>query len=159
MDRQKGNDILVNHFSKLVKQQPDKNFKLLIAGEGEEKNNLLNLISQLKLYNQVTLLGSIDKPLEFLHAIDIFVSASRGEGLPYALIEGLLMETKIVASNVAGHKDLLHENYLFDLNDFENFSARIDKVQKEKNFTNKQIDIFELRDSVKRIISIYQDLI
>lgn len=159
LDWQKGNDILINHFSNLTKQHPDKNLKLLIAGEGSEKHPLLDLISRLNLSNQVALLGSIGKPLEFLHGIDIFVSASRGEGMPYALIEALSMETKIIASKVTGHSDLLPEDNLFNLNNFESFSAKIDKIQKEKQSTKIQIDVFELGNSVKKIISTYQNQI
>ena len=157
LDWQKGNDILIKHFSKLLEDQPDKKFKLLIAGEGKEKKSLLKLIFKLQLSSHISLLGSIANPLEFLHAIDVFISASRGEGMPYTLIEALSMERQIVASNVVGHIDLLPEQYLFNLNDFESFSARVNGIQKNNCLIDGQKRVIDICDSVKKIISTYQN--
>ena len=157
LDRQKGNDILIKHFSKLIADQPDKKFKLLIAGEGKEKETLSKLIAKLELSNHISLLGSIANPLEFLYAIEVFISASRGEGMPYTLIEALSMETKIVASRVAGHIDLLSEQCLFNLNDFESFATRINDIQKSNRLIDGQKGVVDICDSVKKIISTYQN--
>lgn len=108
LDPHKGNLRLV----RLMTQLPEE-FSLRIAGSGEERARLLLEIDQLGLNQRVFLVGEVSDPVNFLREISIFVSASLGEGLPYAILEAIAAEKPIVASDVPGHRELLPSDCLF----------------------------------------------
>lgn len=78
------------------------NIRHLIIGDGETREMLRTQIDALGLQEHVFLLGRIDEASRYLRAADLFVLASRSEGLPYVLIEALQAGVPIVATKVGG---------------------------------------------------------
>ena len=111
-DKHKGNDILIKQFAVLPPET-----ELHIAGDGEERETLEELIRQEGLEERVILHGFVENPREFLRSIDVYVSASKGEGLPYAALEALAEGKPCLLSDVSGHVDLAEFVTLFQLND------------------------------------------
>lgn len=60
---------------------------LLLAGRGEEENNLKLLSKELGISNNVRFIGVTDDVPALLDAIDVFIFPSIREGLPYATVE------------------------------------------------------------------------
>lgn len=77
-------------------------FRLLIIGEGEDRQKLQTQISKLKLQNKIFLLGFLDNAAKYLKAFDIFVLPSLTEALGYALIEAGQAGLPAVATKVGG---------------------------------------------------------
>jgi len=86
----------------------------------------VKLIEGLGLKDRVTLVGEVSDPSDFLQTIAIYVSASEGEGLPYAILEAIAAQKPIVASKVPGHTDLLPDSCLFT-DDFAQKISRADQ--------------------------------
>jgi N-acetylgalactosamine-N,N'-diacetylbacillosaminyl-diphospho-undecaprenol 4-alpha-N-acetylgalactosaminyltransferase len=63
LSREKGFDILINAFAK---SNLKSKVKLIILGEGKEKNNLEKLIVKLDLKSQVLLYGKVDNPFIYM---------------------------------------------------------------------------------------------
>ena len=81
---------------------------LLIAGDGPEKENLKNLVKDLKLRN-VQFKGEIphkDMPL-YMAASNVLVLASESEGLPGCVQEAMASGIPVVTSNVGGLPDII----------------------------------------------------
>ncbi len=95
----KGLDILLNAWGKFTKIH---RARLVIFGAGEEKQNLENLISKLKIVDSVELKGFVDSARSQLSTFDIFVMPSRSEAMPYALLEAGFAGLPVVASSVGG---------------------------------------------------------
>ena len=76
------------------------NAHLAIIGDGREKNNLQNLIVNLKLEDRVHLLGFQPDAIRLAKAFDIWVMPSFKEGLGLALLEGMCAKLPIIASDV-----------------------------------------------------------
>ena len=93
----KGQWFLIRAFKKVVNKHPDA--KLIILGEGELRNNLQILINELKLNNNIFLLGVQKNPFKFLKHSDCFVFSSLWEGLPMTLIEALSMSIPIISTD------------------------------------------------------------
>ena len=74
----------------------NKNYLCILAGTNIDKNNkiLINQILQLKLKNNVKLIGKCNIPL-LMNAIDIYSKRSYGEGFPNVVAEA--MACKILA--------------------------------------------------------------
>lgn len=78
----------------------DANVHLLIAGEGELRNEIQAELAQLGITEQVTMLGPVaQKELSQLHRIsDAFVLTSSYEGLPLVALEALACGTPVVTT-------------------------------------------------------------
>lgn len=87
LDPQKGFDVLIKAFSIVVKKYPE--WKLEILGEGSERTNLTNLIADLKLFDNVHLLGFKNNIIPFISKSSIYVHPSRFEGFPNSLLEAM----------------------------------------------------------------------
>ncbi len=97
--------------------------RLLLAGEGSERENLLMLVKELGLERSVRLLGSVSPVAPYLLISDLYVSASISEGLPFNIMEAMWCGLPIVASDVKGQSDLLEEypQSLYPLHDEDAF--------------------------------------
>ncbi|MBT8763036.1 glycosyltransferase family 4 protein [Desulfohalobiaceae bacterium Ax17] len=92
LDKQKGFDTLIEVYSKI-----DTDWKLYIAGEGKERENLQSLIKSLKLENRVILLGIREDIFEWYAKASIFVLSSRKEGFGNVLIEAMAFGCAVVS--------------------------------------------------------------
>ena len=73
--------------------------RVLILGEGEERETLTDLAVDLGLEERVALPGFVPNPYSYLAQADVFVLSSDWEGLPTVLIEALAIGTPVVATN------------------------------------------------------------
>lgn len=94
----KGHANLIKAFASISIDYP--NAHLAIIGDGREKNNLQNLIVNLKLEDRVHLLGFQPDAIRLAKAFDIWVMPSFKEGLGLALLEGMCAKLPIIASDV-----------------------------------------------------------
>ena len=104
LDHQKGYDILIGAFPRLLEVVPDA--RLVIAGDGPERTALQDSIENLGLTGRVTLLGDRSDVVTLLAAADGFVLPSRWEGLPMVLLEAAAQRVPIVATDVGGSREV-----------------------------------------------------
>lgn len=97
LDRQKGFDLLLEAFARLVPRFPD--WSLVILGEGELRPALEDLRARLGLAGKVFLPGSVREPRTILRRSDLFVLSSRFEGFPNALCEAMAAGLPVVAAD------------------------------------------------------------
>lgn len=95
LTRQKGQWFLIRSFRYVVDYHPHA--KLLILGEGVLRSELEELINNLKLNDNVYLLGEQENIFPFLKESECFVLSSLWEGLPLVLIEALTMNLPILS--------------------------------------------------------------
>ena len=95
---EKGIDIFLHAAARVRKQHPEISFE--IAGEGAERSHLQQLLRELHLEAQVNLCGGVADMPAFYAGLDLLVSASRQEGLPIALLEGMASGLPVVATRV-----------------------------------------------------------
>lgn len=84
LDQQKGFDTLLKAFSKVKMGE----WKLCIAGDGIEKENLLRLKKELNLHN-VEFIGNRKDIFEWYAKSSIFILSSKKEGFPNVLLEAM----------------------------------------------------------------------
>lgn len=156
----KGFHTLIKALSKI-----DFDFKLNIVGEGEQKQELQNLIKSLALDDKIQLVGFVRNVQDYIHNSDLQIISSSEEGLSLALIEGIFYAKVLVATDIANHKELLGENLVFD-NNIEAFVEKLNDVN--KNYA-KYIKLFEkikqtkdnysIEKMVKQYVEAYKTLI
>ena len=82
-------------------------FRLLIIGDGGERQRLVEYIQRKKLGDQVTLLGWQENPYPYMKAADIIVCSSIYEGLSTVVTEALILGKAIVTTPCGGMDELL----------------------------------------------------
>ena len=80
---------------------------LLLPGEGALRADCEALSARLGLSDRVIFPGRLANVGPALAAADVYVSASRSEGLPFAVMEAMGSGLPCVLSDVKGHRDLL----------------------------------------------------
>lgn len=110
------------------------NIILLIIGDGPERKKIENEIQNQKIEDKIFLLGFRQDIPQLLKCIDIYVSASYKEGLPYALIEALASETLVVATKTTGNDEIIYDGetgILCNVKNVESLSNAIIKMIQE----------------------------
>ncbi|HCO62911.1 MAG TPA: polysaccharide pyruvyl transferase CsaB [Clostridiales bacterium] len=91
---------LIRGFAAAHAQQPQ--LRLIIAGEGEEQEMLVQLAQQLGVAQEICFAGWVSDTDSFYHALDINALTSLSETFPYALTEGARCALPTVATRVGG---------------------------------------------------------
>jgi glycosyltransferase involved in cell wall biosynthesis/GNAT superfamily N-acetyltransferase len=84
--------------------------RLVAVGQGPEEAEMRVLCTELGLDDRVILTGFRDDAVRIIAACDIFTLASQWEGLPVAVMEALAIGLPIVATNVGGVGEELHDD-------------------------------------------------
>ncbi len=92
LEHQKGFDTLIRSYSKIR-----TSWKLYIAGEGNERKHLEEMIKKYSLEDRVILLGRIENIFDWYKMASIFVLSSRKEGFGNVLIEAMSMGCAVVS--------------------------------------------------------------
>ena len=82
---------------------------LCLVGDGGAKDELIERARELDIEENVAFVGPRANPCDFIRASDVYVSASKIEGMPFNIIEALGTDTPIVASDIKGHRDLIKD--------------------------------------------------
>lgn len=107
---QKGLDILLLAWQKILQTHPDQELCLLLIGTGTDAPKLKQQIEALELTGVVWLDQFIsDRSLlsRYLSAADLYTLPSRWEGFPLAPIEAMACHLPVVLTDVAGIRDIL----------------------------------------------------
>jgi glycosyltransferase involved in cell wall biosynthesis len=96
LTRQKNYPLLIEAMSLVVQQ---RNAKLLILGEGEERDALATLIAAKGLAERVELAGFRQNPFPFMKRCAVYAMSSDWEGLPTVLVEALALGAPIVSTD------------------------------------------------------------
>lgn len=138
----KSPDIVLKALS-ILKLRYNLDFDFIWLGGGKYEQELINLAKELGLDN-VFFLGNVSRSKvdEMLKGSDLFILASKTEGMPRALIEAMSFGLPCIATKVGGIPELLSEKVLVNKNDYEELSAKIaeilinDEFYEEEAFNN-----------------------
>lgn len=112
----KGLDILLRALTNVPAQT-------VIVGDGPERQKLEALKGELHLDDRVHFAGFLSDASQYLPAFDLFVLASRKEGLSYTLLEAKLHGIPIVATDVGGVSSIVQNKKTGTLVEKENILA------------------------------------
>jgi glycosyltransferase involved in cell wall biosynthesis len=94
LEHQKGFDVLLRALRDV------QDATLVLIGDGREREQLRSLARGLELDDRIVWHEWTDDVRSYLPAFDVFVLPSRFEGFPLVVLEALLAETAVVATNV-----------------------------------------------------------
>ena len=115
--------------TKVMKELPDVTF--YFAGDGFYKDKI---IPKLKNFKNFVWLGNLEYPTEakkFLTEIDVYLLLSGMEGLGQTIIEALLMEKPVIATNIGGIPELIEDGntgFLIETGDDQDLIKKINQI-------------------------------
>ena len=143
------------------------NIKLLIIGNGEEKNKIKSFIIRNNLNKIIKILPFKKNPFPYILKSDLFVLSSKYEGLPNILLETIVLKTPILSSNCStGPKEILDNGLggsLFKRGDYKDLAKKIILFKNNKKNILKKINHAYSRlyrfDSMNNLCKYYEILI
>lgn len=141
--RHKRIDKIIKTIGKIVKNYP--NIKLLIIGDGPERENLEKLSTELEIEENVSFLGKIphEDVMELIKRFDIFVLNSIYEGLPHVVIEAMACRTPVIATNIRGTNEVVTDGetgLLVSPNNTEELKEKIIPLLRDEGLRKKLVE-------------------
>jgi glycosyltransferase involved in cell wall biosynthesis len=161
LEREKNLEFLIRVFKHI--NERIKNTRLLVVGEGRDRDRLTALVAQLNLIN-VTFYGTLphDAMPEIINCADVFAFCSLYEGSPIVIKEVLLCGVPIVSVDVGDVKEIIKDIdgcYIAQKNeeDFAKKLMRAIKHEKRIDISNKRT-LFDYRETGRRTMHVYNSL-
>lgn len=146
LSRQKNFEVLIRAFAQVIEQTPAR---LVILGNGEEREHLQHLVENLGLSQKVALLSFVSNPYVYMRDSSVLVLSSDWEGFGNVLVEAMAAGTPVVSTNCeSGPAEILeHGTYgrLVEVGDIDALSAAIletlnDPLQNSDGLMNRALD-------------------
>ena len=132
-----------------------------ILGVGDQKDSIMEYITQNEQTDSFTFLGYNTNPYKFVGRCDVFVCASIAEGFSTAATEALIVGTPVVTTLVSGMEEMLGKNNEYGIiteNNEEALYQGLKRMISEKglleHYTNKAIErsaIFSRKRTVEAV--------
>ena len=136
---------------KALRLLPD--ISLTLVGDGGERKRIEKCAKKYHLEERLHITGFTKNVGECLKNADIYVSASKIEGLPFNIVEAMASGLNIVASDIKGQRDVLPKECLFSLESEEDFVSLVKNPYKCQFDTVK----FSLDNVLNKNIQIYYE--
>jgi len=127
----KANHHTLQALAKFAAAFPKADWRMVILGEGPDLAALQQQASQAGLQDRVIFTGFRSNALDYLAAFDVFILASKSEGLPRVVLEAMLLNTAVIGSRVTGTAELIQHNktgLLFDYGDTQGLFKQMETL-------------------------------
>lgn len=160
--KEKSMDVIIKGFSNYLKN-PHPPTKLLMVGDGPDRRDLIQLVSELKLENYVQFVGAVpiqDVPYYYQLA-DVFVSASLTETQGLTFMEAMVSKRIVLCRYDENLASLIrHQQTGFIFGDAEDFTRQLNSIFNLDD-AKYQSMLKEIDEAVKpyAMTTFYQNLI
>jgi len=168
LSREKGHDDLVHAIAGVREMDPGLKFKVLLVGDGPEREHLEATVADLRLNNEIVFVGHVSDVAPFYSIADVMALPSHSEGSPNVLLEAMAAGIPSVATEVGGVPEIATagENALLvPARQPQQFADALLKVLSEPNFADRlatnaatRARKFSPEAYACRLFQIYQDV-
>lgn len=168
IEDQKGQHLVIQALYDLYKEK-GQFFNLYIIGYQQNKmyyNKLKKLVESYKLTDNIFFIEFIKNPIKIMNYFDLIILPTYEETFGLVIIEAMIMNTSIIASNAGGVPEIIEDKYnglLFETKNYKSLKKQIkfllenpilkDKMIKNAyNFVIKNYDYKYHFDYLKKIL-------
>ena len=153
-------DDVMHIFSKVCEVVPAR---LLMVGDGPERNSAERLCRSLGTCGRVRFLGKVDAVEEVLSVADLFLMPSEKESFGLAALEAMACGVPVISSNTGGLPELNingQTGYLSDVGDVDSMSKQAITVLDKQNLTGFKERAYQkaLEFDISNIVPMYEKL-
>ncbi|MFX1393593.1 MAG: glycosyltransferase family 4 protein [Promethearchaeota archaeon] len=153
-----------NNFLTDLNNKQRKNLKLLYLGDGKYRSLLEKELNNLKLENNVFILGIRLNITKFYAISDFLALTSYMEGFPTVLLEAIASDVPCICTDVGEVKEILDENSIIPCGKIEEITTKLKVFYGDKNICKKAVENslykirkFEWSNIAKQIKKIYKN--
>ncbi len=157
---------VIRVFGKVHEKIPSK---LLLIGDGPERQNMEELCRELHLCDQIRFLGKQDAIEELLAVSDVFLIPSESESFGLAALEAMACEVPVISSNAGGLPEVNVQGvtgFLSDIGDIDDMVKNTLKILENDEVLNtfkknaqKQASHFDLSAILPQYVDFYLETI
>jgi len=152
---------IIKIFYNIQKEMPAK---LMMVGDGPEKEKAENLCQKLGIHDKVIFFGNSNEIDKILLLTDLFLLPSETESFGLAALEAMACGVPVISSNSGGLPEVNFEGisgYLSDVGNIEEMASNAIKILKDdkvlNEFKNNALEVAKKFD-IKNILPIYEAL-
>lgn len=124
-------------FIAAIKKLKDKGHLIqgIIAGDGEQKDELLQLINELKLQNEISFIGHVEKTESFYPTIDCLLFTSYFEGTARTILEAFACEKPVIAFRASSMEEMISDGvdgFLVNAFEIDDLVLACEKILNQK---------------------------
>lgn len=136
-------DKIIISFAKFVTSNP--NWRLVLAGNGEETDRLKALVNELNLNNYVDFIGWVDAQTNYDYYCKskIYVSIPQSDSVSLSLVEGIICGCIPFVSNLAANREIITSEIGFIVDNLETIPFVDYSKIEMKQFEQKREEIKE----------------
>ncbi|KKP68355.1 MAG: Glycosyl transferase group 1 [Candidatus Moranbacteria bacterium GW2011_GWE1_35_17] len=165
----KGTNYLVEALGILAPKYP--NLLLRILGDGDEKNNLIDLTKKMKLENFVQFLGRIprEETAPYYQEASLFVLPSLNEGMSNAMLEALASGLPILATQTGGTEELVEDGingFVIKMKDPKDLADKIEMILKDDGLrvqmglaSRKKAQEMSWKNVAQKYFELYEEIV
>ena len=142
LSHEKGHADLVRAFPKMREQAGDLSLRLVVVGEGPERQRLEELCRKLNLTDVISLVGQQNDIGRYYAIADVFVLPSLSEGCPNVLLEAMAAGVPVVATSVGGVPEVVtsrRDAILVKKNDRAALASATAELLKDQRLRNRLV--------------------
>jgi 1,2-diacylglycerol 3-alpha-glucosyltransferase len=141
---EKSIDKVILSFEKILKKDEFKDTKLVIIGDGPEKDNLKALAKKLNIEKNIIWTGVLrnEELAKTMACNDVFITASKSENMPLSVLEAMACGLPVIAVSENGLQEIIKDNYngyLCKADDTDEMAEKIgnllENVNRQKQFS------------------------
>ncbi len=159
-------DDVIRAFQKIYEKIP---CKLMLVGDGPERNRLEELCRQIGLCHEIRFLGKQEAVEEVLAVSDLFLMPSESESFGLAALEAMACEVPVISSNAGGLPEVNIEGitgYLSEIGDVDSLAqSSIKLLSDDAKLTEfranalKQAQRFSLENILPEYENYYEEIL
>ena len=118
-DYAKNTELVIPILVKLREKEKLLDFKFILLGSGPDEEKIKTLAYKNKISENLIFAGSVTETSPYLLNAFCYISTSRWEGMPLGVLEAFACGLPVIATNVAGNKDVIDNQInglLYDVN-------------------------------------------
>ena len=154
-------DDVINVFAKVRAEMPAK---LLMIGDGPERQNIEDLCKELHVCDDIRFLGKQEQMEEILNIADLFILPSEYESFGLAALEAMACGVPVISSNAGGIPEINingETGYLSEIGDVDDMAKNALYILEDDHRLN-QFKAAALENankySIEKIVPQYEDL-
>jgi len=152
---EKRHDILIKAF---IKSEID--CKLILVGEGFEKQKYENIIKDLGLQDQIIFMGHLENPYPVLSGARYLVHTADFEGFGLVLLEALILDIPVIARNCpSGPNEILTGALQDSLIAMDDFDGLVQCMIKQSSEKKEDMSAYTKKFLLENIVPEYEKLI
>ena len=158
-------DVLLESFKLIISE--NKNYKLLIIGDGVLRAEMEKKKNQLNLQDSVQFLGvrKREELADYFNMADVSILLSDNEGSPLSVKESLACGTPVIANDVGDIKSIIENNvngFMVNITNIQEISAKVvwaaSNSKQLQEACVKSIQFYTISKVSQKVLEIYNTL-